>query len=194
VRDIGGTIMFKKLLTAGVILALMGFAAFGSVDLHVKYLTLDQNSVIGPGLGWYSVNILGGWGFNVEYTIGVLNYETDPGDPCEEIPQTWALNSCGLLDVQGFYDFPIGGCDPGPCDVDHIRLGAGIGFPMAFTFASDEGLGISSLGIGGIISVGYVWPNWSVRWEAFYNGEMVHMLSAHWYIPAMAERPQVQTE
>ncbi len=179
----------KKLLVAVMLIGALAIPAMASVDLHVKWFSQGMDTVIGPGLGWYSVQTGGGFGFDVEYTIGGLTYSTTPANPCEEIPRSWELVSCGFLEALLFYDIPIGGCSPGPCDVDMIRIGAGIGLPLAFQYQSNAGLGIGSAGIGGIISASYVWPSWSVKWEAFYNGEMTYMLSAHFWIPVIAQKP-----
>ena len=138
---------------------------------YVNTVTQETISVVAPGFG---VTYLGNtaWGFGADYTFTglVFNSEVSGCDVCDD--GEWIFGSLGMLVFGPFYDFAIGGCDPGPCDKGVIRLGAGVGVPMVFWLSNQNGIWLESEGTGLALSASYIWPkDFSVKGEAYWDGD-----------------------
>ena len=166
--------VFAAVLVA-VLVVTIGLIAFAGPTFHIEKLTYTSDtgdlSVFAPGVG---LNYLGNtpWGFGTDFTFsGLAFYSVASGcETCET--GEWMLGSLGFWTFGPFYDFAVGGCDPGPCDTGTIRLGAGIGIPLALWVSNVNGLWVTSEGTGLVLSASYIFPkDFSIKTQAYWDGD-----------------------
>lgn len=167
-------------LAVMLVVGMLSIPAAAGPDLHLKLITYDGDWVLAPGFGVYYLGTTP-WGFKVEHSFVEFNFESSTFGCSECDDGEWRFTMAGVWDIMGFYDFDLGGCDPGPCDRGAIRLGAGVGIPGFFGFSTTEGLELGAPELGIIVGIGYVWEHdFHIMAEAYWNGDDVGFgLSGH---------------
>ena len=167
--------MKRALVFAFAALMALSVGMFAGPDLHLKTIYYDGSSVIAPGVGLYYLGTTP-WGFMVEHSFVQLDFESaENGCGQCEIGEK-RLEMAGVWDIQVLYDFPVGGCDPGPCDKETIRVGLGLAIPAYLGMSSIHGIQFGADEMGLVAGVGYVFDlfdgklkDCSVRGEVYWN-------------------------
>ena len=165
----------KRRLTLAVVVALVvgSVTLLAGPTLHLKYLKYDNSRMLAPGVGIYYLGTTD-WSYGLDLSFAYMTFESSP-ETCSECDDAeWRLTIGGMWDLQVYYDIPIGGCDPGPCDMGAFRIGAGIAVPAYLGISNIEGFEVGADEIGGVLSLAYVWDSlWGLK-DAMLKGELYY--------------------
>jgi hypothetical protein len=161
----------KKVLVSILLLFAIGLLAVAGPTYHIKSIVYDNYRLLAPGVG-IQYNLAGPFSVGADYSFTYLTFESAASGCLECEVGEWRLMTGGLIDAQLFFDIPVGGCAPGPCDRGVWRLGAGFGIPNYFGISNIEGILFGGPEIGLMLSAARVFDNdFVIRGEVYWAGD-----------------------